>query len=577
MVEPSPAWRFGNWLLEPAERRLSHDGTVVAIEPRAFDLLMVLVEHPERLITKDELLAQVWPDVQVADNALTRAVTRLRRVLGDDARSPRWIETVHGSGYRFLGPVESVAPGGRGAKPAAPRGPRAAFADPLSASDRSELSKARLGWGARVTLIGSLIALLAVVAGTGRLPMRPSPPEAMPGTVWRIAQVEGKHAPAEAARAEAMRHYRRGRAWYQQQTQIGNEQAIESYRLALAADPDLALAHAGLANAYLMRTVRYGFDEEPWRSEAAEAVRWALEIDPDLPEAHKAQGLLHDVDGRPDDALRSYRRSLELAPDQAEAAYNAASTAFALGRWDEAIGFQSRDLDRPAGRAAMAILLFEIGRPSAGRQLADEVLGEDPLTGYLISYLALRTILDGNLAAGRDQARRLVEAYPLWWRPRWVLGEILWRLGDRPGATAALERSVELAGEDVTEATVSLAAVLMVRGETTRGEALMVDVEQNALRSIAAGRATHVDHFRLATAASLRGRPEAALDHLEAAIKAGRQTAAWDRVHVAFMPLRDEPRFARLLARMEQEVARERGLVDQEELIPASIWSSDRQ
>ena len=77
------------------ERRLE-------LAPRAFALLRHLVEHPQRLITKDDLLAAVWRDAIVSDAALASCVRDLRKALGDSSRKPRYIETVHRRGFRFI-------------------------------------------------------------------------------------------------------------------------------------------------------------------------------------------------------------------------------------------------------------------------------------------------------------------------------------------------------------------------------------------------------------------------------------------------------------------------------------------
>ena len=84
--------------------------------PRAFAVLRHLVDHAGRLITKEELLTKVWRDAIVSDAALTTCIRDLRRALGDSSDTPRYIETVHRRGFRFIGPI---------AGPAAPRSARA--------------------------------------------------------------------------------------------------------------------------------------------------------------------------------------------------------------------------------------------------------------------------------------------------------------------------------------------------------------------------------------------------------------------------------------------------------------------
>lgn len=88
--------------LDRDDERLWCDGNVVRLGGKAVALLRVLMERPRTLVTKDELLDTVWPDVTVSESVLTTAVKELRRAISDDARQSRFIETVHGRGYRFL-------------------------------------------------------------------------------------------------------------------------------------------------------------------------------------------------------------------------------------------------------------------------------------------------------------------------------------------------------------------------------------------------------------------------------------------------------------------------------------------
>ena len=90
----------------------------LALMPRAFAVLRHLVEHAGRLITKDELLSTVWRDAVVSDAALASCIRDLRRALGDSSEAPRYIETVHRRGFRFIGPRDPSRPAPRqGANP----------------------------------------------------------------------------------------------------------------------------------------------------------------------------------------------------------------------------------------------------------------------------------------------------------------------------------------------------------------------------------------------------------------------------------------------------------------------------
>ena len=103
-------------------RRMSvtRAGQPIPLEPKTFDVLRYLIEHRDRLVTKEELLDAAWKDTFVTPNVLTRAVAQLRKALGDDAFEPRYIETVAKRGYRFIAAVTPVEPERAPAAPALP-------------------------------------------------------------------------------------------------------------------------------------------------------------------------------------------------------------------------------------------------------------------------------------------------------------------------------------------------------------------------------------------------------------------------------------------------------------------------
>jgi DNA-binding winged helix-turn-helix (wHTH) protein/tetratricopeptide (TPR) repeat protein len=123
-------------------------GRRLHLAPKTFALLVHLVAHPHRLITKDDLLATVWRDAIVSDAALTSAIRDLRRALRDSSRGPRYIETVHRRGFRFIGSIArpDAPPSGTGrrAEPGSPMGVAAPTA--LVGRD-AELARLRERWG----------------------------------------------------------------------------------------------------------------------------------------------------------------------------------------------------------------------------------------------------------------------------------------------------------------------------------------------------------------------------------------------------------------------------------------------
>src|SRR3984957_4865501 len=101
-------YEFGPFQLDPAERLLLCDGHGVPMTPKAFDLLVVLVERGGHLVEKDELLSAVWPGAFVEEGNLSVTVSFLRKALKDDRGLHKYIETVSKRGYRFVADVREV-------------------------------------------------------------------------------------------------------------------------------------------------------------------------------------------------------------------------------------------------------------------------------------------------------------------------------------------------------------------------------------------------------------------------------------------------------------------------------------
>jgi predicted ATPase/DNA-binding winged helix-turn-helix (wHTH) protein len=102
----SGCYRFGPFLLDPASRRLRRGSVPLRVTSKAFDLLVVLIEARDRVVSRNEIFDRLWPDTAVEDNNLSQQVHRIRRLLGSDEAGGSPIATIPGRGFRFLWPVE---------------------------------------------------------------------------------------------------------------------------------------------------------------------------------------------------------------------------------------------------------------------------------------------------------------------------------------------------------------------------------------------------------------------------------------------------------------------------------------
>src|SRR5712691_10180556 len=105
---PDASYRFGPFVADRTGYRVLRDGDPLDLTPKLLDLLFHLLDHSAALVTKEALLASLWPDANVTDNALAQAMSELRQALGDDPGAPQFIKTVARRGYRFIAPVTRV-------------------------------------------------------------------------------------------------------------------------------------------------------------------------------------------------------------------------------------------------------------------------------------------------------------------------------------------------------------------------------------------------------------------------------------------------------------------------------------
>lgn len=179
-AEHVPDFRVGEWLAEPALNCVSSGERVQRMRPQLMDVLVCLARHHGRVVLKEELLAEVWPDRNITESGLVRCIAELRQLLGDDPRKPAYIETISKRGYRLIAAVEwrddaqqATAPDGSvAARPAVPAAAESGGEVGAPAIDATpappESSWFRRRWLALpAVLVLSAVALLLSFLGRG--------------------------------------------------------------------------------------------------------------------------------------------------------------------------------------------------------------------------------------------------------------------------------------------------------------------------------------------------------------------------------------------------------------------------
>ncbi len=290
---------FGDFMLDTAERRLQRGSEALHLAPKALDLLVALVRDHGRLVTKQQLLARVWPNVFVDEGILTVHVSALRKVL-DHGSSAEWIQTVPREGYRFTGRVLCRTGASRG---------EVQVATPVEAQELLRAGRAHLLAGSSSEMPAALAAFGAML----RIDATCAPAHAGLA-LTRCVQANLRAVPHVDAYAEA---------------KVGALRA-------LAMDSDCADAQAALGAVLF-------WSEWDWTA-AAHSLERALASEPDHCEALLHYGALHDALGRRETGLRLKQMALTRAPHSPLVLMEIAVSYYLQGRYDEAIEWARKAL-----------------------------------------------------------------------------------------------------------------------------------------------------------------------------------------------------------------------------------------
>lgn len=337
--------RFGVYAIDLSARRLYKHGIEIRLQEQPFQVLALLLESPGRVVTREELRQQLWPtDTFVAfDGGLNAAVNRLRRVLGDSADNPRFIETIPRQGYRFIAPI------------AAP-----ASDEELSApAEQSEDTTPKIP--ARRWLLNPLTQLTAVMLGAIAIAT---------GVFYSL-----RHAPIPIGNPEAIQEYQRGRELWRHRTPETLTKAIDEYKKAVALDPSYALAYSGLADAYIVLPLLSMVPQDEAYPKAQEAAAKALALNPLLAEAHTSEADVKlYVDWDFAGAEREFRRALELDSNYATAHQWYAEFLSLMGRHEEAI----KEIQRAKELEPFSVIMYhQAGQIFSNARRYDESIAEN--------------------------------------------------------------------------------------------------------------------------------------------------------------------------------------------------------
>jgi len=313
---------------------------------------------------------------------------------------------------------------------------------------------------------------------------------------------------------EAYQLYLKGRGQWNQRTESGIREGLESFKHAVALDAQFAAAYAGIADSYALLAV-YGVQEpaETMAQARAAAIR-ALDIDPSLGEAHCSLGLLialHDRNWA--EAERHFLRALDLNPGYATTHHWLAADFLPIvGRLDEAM----REIE-----IAMAL---------------------DPLSGIIAEGKAFLLMLQRRYEEAEAQLRSMIDMTPSLSKEYATLGRVLIQMGRYREAIQALDRS-RAATADLRTTLVAIGEAYGRSGQAAQARTMLARLEE--MRTVSYAPAT-----ALALTCLGLGERDRALMWLEQGVDRRESNVVWIGVHPAYDDLRGDPRFEKLVARL---------------------------
>ena len=399
-MNTSRIYRFADCVVDPGLRQVHRDGVSVEPQPKALDLLVYLIEHRDRVVDKDELLAELWSGVVVSESALTQAIRKARSLVGDDGTRQAMIRTVSRRGFRFVAeldpdPAQSTAPGFVDDNAAMPSVAVLPFVDMSQERDQeyfcdgmaeeviNELTRnAGLHVASRTSAfafknrqtdirdIGSQLGVASVLEGSVRkdddklrvtaqlidarsgfhlwserwdrkLPDMFAIQDEIAGSIAAALRQPGSAAPRTPSAITAEELCRRAFAYVHRFGQRSQRFAIELFNQALELDSEFARAWAGFAMSHIL-LYRYAETTIQHLEAAEQAATRAVELDDGSAEAWTSRGAVASARRDFPSAEAAFEKAIQRGPQLFEAHYHYGRACTELGQYEKAAGLYER-------------------------------------------------------------------------------------------------------------------------------------------------------------------------------------------------------------------------------------------
>ena len=457
-------------------------------------VLVLLAAHAGQVVAKERLIRTVWPDAFVTDDVLTRAISELRRVFGDDAKEPRFIQTIPKSGYRLIAAVSPVAVPSSSVPIVTPA--EMVLPPPPALPHRTRTGSALAftqSWRGR--LIAGVLALALVALVT---------------RVWQRTGRPGLYVARNSPAVSELLH--KGTFYRSRWSEAEIRKAIDYYNRAIGLDPNAIDAYNGLASAWTILSDLHVSprDAMPHARAAAEQV---LRRDEASAAPHISLGVIklqYDWDFAGAD--REFARAMELEPDNID------------------------------GRVFRGWLRMAEGRLPAAQADMQRAVDKDPSSWLNLWSLGLSFYFAGEYDAAIEQYRRAIASEP---QSYWVHLSLGWAY-ERQGRVADAIEELDLTRRllDTPQVVAALVHAQAAAGRRVEAQATMTSLLEYAKRK-------YVSPYDVATAYAGLGDRNETLAWLEKAYedRCG-WLALWLKIDPTFDSMRADDRFRDLLTRV---------------------------
>lgn len=520
-------YEFGAFRLDLTERLLTRKGKPITLTPKAFEVLVWLLERHGHLVEKDELMNAVWADSVVEEANLSRTVWALRNALGDDRNGHKYIQTIPKHGYRFIADVRIVENNSTLESNEGPthfnREREAATAEeivtngistaPKSALDFRENSRSSTGsyWRRSTLLVSGVVVVLLLATGLSlvflsRRSGKPQTNESSVSDEAKNAYVRGVYSCAEA---------RNGQTAEESKTRY--LKGLESLRRAVEIEPTWVEGVSELANCGIWRAA----GDASYYPMAKSAAVSALKLDELNVKAHLALGFaLWRSDWDRVGAEKEYNRAVEL------------------------------DDNNDMGYPGYALFLSSDGRHEEAIRIMERAAQLDPsnyVNRHNLGYVYLRA---KQYDRAIDKFKAAIEIFPKHYIAHVGLGQALACVGRSDEAIAVTRSAIEnltdpsRGTEDKMKA-LRLAWVYARVGQQDHARKILHEMESLPEPD---STSTNILHFAMVYAEL--GEKDNAFKWLRKAFDSHTQSLCWLKTSPEFEKLHGDPRFTEMLGRL---------------------------